>query len=154
MILDMISYMISCWISYSIYDTNDTIYDKWNMLCILHNIWYHIWYHTLFMISYMLSCCTFAAVDSAPAQRADAYVGGHERVDEHDDRRRGEVDSQFAEMIQHWKIRYGIVLQAKTTDVIGRIRDRLIHICHERQTILAGCIGLTVKRHMSLANEK
>jgi hypothetical protein len=31
------------------------------------------------MISYMMSCCSFAAVDSAPAQCANANVGGHER---------------------------------------------------------------------------
>jgi hypothetical protein len=45
-------------------------------------------------------------------------------MEEHDDRRRGEVDSLFAEMEQHRMIRYAIMLQAQRTDVIGRNQDR------------------------------
>jgi hypothetical protein len=44
------------------------------------------------------------------------------------------------------------VLQAKKTDVIGRFRDRLTHICHESPLMLVGCVGRKVKRQMSLAN--
>ncbi len=36
-------------------------------------IWYDIWYDIIYDI------CSFAAADPAPAQRADANDGGHER---------------------------------------------------------------------------
>ncbi len=75
-------------------------------------------------------------------------------MDEHDYRRRGEVDSRLAEMGQHGNITYAIVLQTKNTDVIGRIRDRLTHMGHESPSLLAWCVGRKVKRHISLADEK
>jgi hypothetical protein len=39
-------------------------------------------------------------------------------MEEHNDRRREEADNLFAEMEQHRKIRYAIMLQAQRTDVM------------------------------------
>jgi hypothetical protein len=49
------------------------------------------------MMSYMISCCSFEAVDSAPAQRADANVGGHERDADLDQPMGSDEERDFAD---------------------------------------------------------